>query len=106
MTQRRARFDSTCHVVREDPELARSMSGRRRAHAEERCVARAPNVRRGRWNQPVADLSDGIGLLVLEGLLLRRVSVDGRSGGELLGRGDVVRPWPEAAAPALRQATA
>jgi CRP/FNR family transcriptional regulator, cyclic AMP receptor protein len=106
MTQRRARLDSTCHVVREDPELARSMSPRRRAHAEESCVARALNVRRGRWNQPVAGLSDGIGLLVLEGLLLRRVSVEGRSGGELLGPGDVVRPWPEAADPALRQTTA
>jgi CRP/FNR family transcriptional regulator, cyclic AMP receptor protein len=69
-------------------------------------VSRALNVRRGRWNQPVADLSDGIGLLVLEGLLLRRVIVEGRSGAELLGPGDVVRPWSEAVDPTLRQATA
>jgi CRP/FNR family transcriptional regulator, cyclic AMP receptor protein len=106
MTQRTPRLDSTCYVVREDPELARSLSPGRKAHAEERCVARALNVKRGRWNQPVADLSDGIGLLVLEGLLLRRVSVEGRFGAELLGPGDVVRPWPEAAHPPLRQATA
>ena len=38
-------------------------------------------------------ICDGIGLLVLEGLLLRRVGVDGRYGAELLGSGDLLRPW-------------
>jgi CRP-like cAMP-binding protein len=38
-------------------------------------------------------LSDGIGLLVLEGLLIRRVGIEGRFGAELLGEGDVLRPW-------------
>jgi CRP-like cAMP-binding protein len=35
----------------------------------------------------------GIGLLVLEGLLIRRVGVDDRYGAELLGEGDLLRPW-------------
>ncbi|HEY5317302.1 MAG TPA: Crp/Fnr family transcriptional regulator, partial [Solirubrobacteraceae bacterium] len=33
------------------------------------------------------------GFLVLEGLLIRRVGVDGRFGAELLGEGDLLRPW-------------
>jgi len=49
---------------------------------------------RGRWNVPGHDgLRDGIGLLVLEGLLLRRVGIDGRFGAEVLGVGDLLRPW-------------
>jgi hypothetical protein len=35
----------------------------------------------------------GIGLLILDGLLLRRVGIDGRFGAELLGEGDLLRPW-------------
>ncbi|MEJ7782183.1 MAG: hypothetical protein WKF99_06410 [Solirubrobacteraceae bacterium] len=35
----------------------------------------------------------GFGLLILAGLLVRRVGRDGRFGAELLGSGDIVRPW-------------
>jgi hypothetical protein len=35
----------------------------------------------------------GYGMLVVDGLLLRRVGVDGRFGAELLGPGDLLRPW-------------
>jgi hypothetical protein len=38
-------------------------------------------------------LPDGIGLLVLRGLLIRRVGIDGRFGAELLGESDLLRPW-------------
>jgi CRP/FNR family cyclic AMP-dependent transcriptional regulator len=34
-----------------------------------------------------------LGLLVLEGLLLRRVRLSRRGGAELLGRGDLLQPW-------------
>ena len=33
------------------------------------------------------------GLLLLDGLLLRRVGLDGRFGAELIGAGDLLRPW-------------
>jgi hypothetical protein len=39
-------------------------------------------------------------LLVLEGLLVRRVGIDGKSGAELLGEGDLLRPWQGQDAPA------
>src|SRR4051812_40983438 len=35
----------------------------------------------------------GFGLLVLDGVLIRRVGVDGRFGAELLAAGDLLRPW-------------
>ena len=37
-------------------------------------------------------LTRGVGLLVLEGLFVRRVGIDGRFGAELLGEGDLLRP--------------
>ena len=74
--------------------------------AEDACTARTLNVRRGRWNQPAGDLREAVGLLVLEGLLLRRVTVEGRAGAELLGSGDVVGPWEDGPEAKLRRATA
>jgi hypothetical protein len=38
-------------------------------------------------------LQSGVGILVLGGLLIRRVGIDGRFGAELLGEGDLLRPW-------------
>lgn len=37
----------------------------------------------------------GIGLLVLKGMLIRRVGIDGRFGAELVGDGDLLRPWAD-----------
>ena len=104
--RRKTSIDSECHLLREYPELARALSAKRRALAEDACTARTLNVRRGRWNQPAGDLREAVGLLVLEGLLLRRVTVEGRAGAELLGSGDVVRPWEDGPEAKLRRATA
>jgi CRP/FNR family cyclic AMP-dependent transcriptional regulator len=35
----------------------------------------------------------GFGLLVIEGVLVRRVGINGRFGAELLSTGDLLRPW-------------
>lgn len=87
---------NVCHVLTEDPDLAEFIDPRHRARAEAYCVARTIRMPRGRWNVPGPDgLREGIGLLVLEGLLLRRVGIDGRFGAELLGVGDLLRPWQD-----------
>jgi hypothetical protein len=98
---------NTCQVLREDPELAEAVSPSERARATEECVARTVRLARGRWNtQDATALQGGIGLLVLEGLLLRRVGIDGRFGAELLGEGDLLRPWQgEEVAPTLTRTT-
>lgn len=83
-----------CRVLAEDPDLAEAISPVHRSGAIEHCVAPAVNLARGRWDGQRQDMTpDGIGLLVLRGLLIRRVGVGGGSGAELLGQGDVLRPW-------------
>ncbi|HEY2439335.1 MAG TPA: helix-turn-helix domain-containing protein [Solirubrobacteraceae bacterium] len=85
---------SVCHILREDPELAEAVPWPERRRAVEDCIARIERLSRGQWSaQGGAVVSDGIGLLVLDGLLLRRVGIDGRYGAELLGEGDLLRPW-------------
>jgi CRP/FNR family transcriptional regulator, cyclic AMP receptor protein len=83
-----------CRVLEEDPDLAEALEPARRAEAIGRCVAPVIRVPRGRW--PIsADmvLPGGIGLLVLEGLFVRRCGIDGRFGAEILGEGDLLQPW-------------
>ncbi|HWE10981.1 MAG TPA: helix-turn-helix domain-containing protein [Solirubrobacteraceae bacterium] len=85
---------SVCHILREDPELAEAVPGPARPRAIETCVARIQHLNSGRWTSRGAETPrEGIGLLVLDGLLVRRVGVHGRYGAELLGEGDVLRPW-------------
>jgi CRP-like cAMP-binding protein len=45
-------------------------------------------------------LERGFGLLVLSGVLTRRVGRGGRFGAELLGPGDLLRPWDDPSADA------
>jgi CRP/FNR family transcriptional regulator, cyclic AMP receptor protein len=83
-----------CRVLEEDPDLAEVLPPDRRAEAVSRCVAPAVRVPRGRWPiSPDTTLPGGIGLLVLEGLIVRRCGIDGRFGAEILGEGDLLQPW-------------
>ena len=74
-----------CDVV--DPERAR------RARAAS--LAAVEGRRAGSWDAAHdSDLArGGFGLLVVDGLLVRRVGVEGRFGAELLAAGDLLRPW-------------
>jgi CRP-like cAMP-binding protein len=87
----------TCAVLLEDPELGDELSEQRLREAATSCLAPTVSVGTGAWSPHVetARLRHGIGLLVLDGLLTRRVGVDGRFGAELLGSGDLVRPWQD-----------
>jgi CRP/FNR family cyclic AMP-dependent transcriptional regulator len=84
-----------CHVLVEDPDLAEAVPPERREQATEDCTARELSISSGSWDTPSALAGDGIGLLVLQGLIIRRVSIDGRFGVELLGECDVLRPWQD-----------
>ena len=96
------------HVLRDDPDLGEAVPVQERDRAVEACIAHVARISRGEWSgQQTQLLRDGVGLLVLEGLLIRRVGVDGRFGAELLGEGDVLRPWQgEDAHPTLPHTTA
>ena len=80
------------HVLLDDPDLGRGLDGPRLRRAQGELAARVLTLSGPRWVPSDAPQS-GIGLLILEGLLVRRVGTDGRFGAELLGPGDVLRPW-------------
>jgi CRP/FNR family transcriptional regulator, cyclic AMP receptor protein len=89
------RSTSLTQVLLEDPELGVYLDGPRLASAARDCVAKAVEVSSGVWNPSDAppSLRTGIGLLMLDGLLVRQVGVGGRFGAELIGAGDLIRPW-------------
>jgi CRP/FNR family transcriptional regulator, cyclic AMP receptor protein len=97
-----------CRPLQEDPALAEMIPSERRARAIEECIAREATIPVGRWRSNTAVLThSGIGLLVLGGLLVRRVGIEGRFGAELLGEGDLLRPWEsEEEEPTLPMTTA
>jgi CRP-like cAMP-binding protein len=80
-------------VLEEDPELGDGLAPERLASARRHASASVIDVVSELPTSWPADLRSGPGLLVLDGLLLRRVGLEGRFGGELLGRGDLLRPW-------------
>lgn len=90
----RHRRAQPCQLLREDADLGEAIPAAERERAIAYCVARSLTLPKGRWNgDQMKVMSDGIGLLMLEGLMVRRVGVDGRFGAELLGVGDLLRPW-------------
>jgi hypothetical protein len=98
----RARLQ-TIRVADYDPDLFAGLGDDRR-RAEQRAVAQELLLEPGDWDfeqseGSVAALAElrrqrgSIGLLVLKGLLWREVSIGDDAGIELLGPGDLLRPW-------------
>jgi CRP/FNR family transcriptional regulator, cyclic AMP receptor protein len=82
-----------CRLLIEDADLAEVVPLERRGQAIEELTAAELSLPPGQWRVPSALPPDAIGLVVLQGKLTRRVSIDGRYGVELLGECDLVRPW-------------
>jgi CRP/FNR family transcriptional regulator, cyclic AMP receptor protein len=85
----------SCHVLKEDQELAEVIPQERRARAVEDCTASQVHYQPGRGFGPGEALRNGFGFLLLQGLIIRRTGVEGRYGAELLGEGDLLRPWQD-----------
>jgi CRP-like cAMP-binding protein len=86
-----------------DPDLARDLDPRRAREAAQRLYARVIDVPRGRWD-PGPGLLEGvrpIGLLILEGVVVREATVGDHPSAELLGPGDLMRAWEDADAEEL-----
>lgn len=81
-------------VLKVDPDLAAGIEPRHATDAIRACRARALKVPAGRWDSSEGDsAAGGLGLLLLDGFMVRHVGQGGRSGAELLGPGDLLRPW-------------
>jgi CRP/FNR family transcriptional regulator, cyclic AMP receptor protein len=82
-------------ILEEDPELGEGLGGQQLAAATEAARAGVAILAPGEWRPAPwpASVTAGFGLLVLDGLLLRRVALGERSAAELLAAGDLLRPW-------------
>jgi CRP/FNR family transcriptional regulator, cyclic AMP receptor protein len=82
-------------VLDEDPDLGARLDPRTLAIARRDLLARVVGfeARASLGSAEWRSHEDSLGLLVLDGLLVRRVGMLGRFGIELVGAGDVVRPW-------------
>jgi len=92
-SDRQIELGSRIHVLRQDPDLAGDLDGPERALADQ-LTAEVLTVEPGsrRFAEP-AHISGHLGFLVLDGLLARRVLIAQTRCTELLGQGDVLRPW-------------
>ncbi|HEV2724113.1 MAG TPA: Crp/Fnr family transcriptional regulator [Thermoleophilaceae bacterium] len=86
------------NVVEEDPDLAQHLCAGRLEQVGRDAVAGLAVVDTGGWLAPEQLPAErgALGLLVLEGAVVRSVSVGGRHGLELLGAGDLVRAFEPA----------
>jgi CRP/FNR family transcriptional regulator, cyclic AMP receptor protein len=89
------RGTETVRLLEADPELGALLTGNRRAEAERELVVRTHRLSVGPWDvSRLAGASgDHVGLLVLDGVLSRELVVADQVSAELLGPGDLLRPW-------------
>jgi hypothetical protein len=89
-------MDGLARVLEVDPDLGQGLDPDAFATARHALVAETLAVGRGRWDadRTWAAVPAELGLLMLGGVLARDVSVGRRASLEILGAGDLVRPWP------------
>ena len=81
-------------VLRIDPDLGADLDDSRLAAAQRACLARVLQVPRGPWEVEALEADEsGFGLLVVSGILCRRIVQSESNGAELIGPGDLLRPW-------------
>jgi CRP/FNR family cyclic AMP-dependent transcriptional regulator len=90
-------------VLSREPDLALGLAEPELAEARKACRARTVRIAKGDWEPAVRYREpDGFGLFLLSGFVVRRVGRAGRFGAELLGPGDLLRPWQSVGAFATR----
>jgi CRP/FNR family transcriptional regulator, cyclic AMP receptor protein len=89
--------NGSIQLLEADPELARGLDPRRIREASTRLPVRAVEIQRGPWSpgRMLLSGSQPIGLLVLNGLLVREATVGDHPSAELLGPGDLLRAWED-----------
>lgn len=79
-----------------DPDLAVDMTPDRAMAARTHAIAAVETLEPGEWPADALDIIDSraaLGLLVVEGLLSRELTVGSTSFTELIGDGEILRPW-------------
>jgi len=86
---------SAVYLLDADPDLADFLDVETLEQARPYAIARVGDADPGSWEAAAAHLAQptDLGLLILDGVAIRDVHVDGRSATEILGGGDLLRPW-------------
>ena len=84
-----------CRILDVDPDLGDGLSPEDRTAAERLLTAPVIEASRARWEPPYMDPQTSFGMLIIDGMLGRRVRVAGSVATEVLGVGDIIRPWEE-----------
>jgi CRP/FNR family cyclic AMP-dependent transcriptional regulator len=79
-------------VLEVDPDLGEYLDAEARARATDLVRARVLRVRKGAWEPPEMDRG-ATGLLIIDGLMVRRLHMGTVSSSELVGPSDIIRPW-------------
>lgn len=91
----RERTYGTIAILDWDPDLAEELTDSQRELARRQVLAEVIRYPAGAWEVGPDDFEGAasLGVLVLEGLLAREVTVGDFTCAELLGPGDVIQPW-------------
>jgi hypothetical protein len=89
------RVPDATSLLEADPDLGALLSEARRKEAERELVVRTHRLGVGTWDvgRLATAGAEHVGLLVLTGVLAREVVVADHASAELLGPGDLLRPW-------------
>ena len=90
--------ESAVRLLDEDADLFSGLPARGQLEARARAVAPVIRLERGPWPADVSDLGDPdgcVGLLVLDGLLVHSIIVMHEPRSEIVGPGDLLRPWEQ-----------
>jgi CRP-like cAMP-binding protein len=88
--------ESPVRLIDEDAELFAALPPRGQLEARARAVAPVIRLERGAWAAvELSDLDGCLGLLVLDGMLIHSLIVAHEPRSEIVGPGDVLRPWQQ-----------
>jgi CRP/FNR family cyclic AMP-dependent transcriptional regulator len=87
-------------LLRADPDLGEDMPPQARRHATELILVRTFKVGKGPWKPPELD-HGAMGLLLLDGLMVRTLTLGRVSSSEVVGPTDIIRPWETDLLPSL-----
>src|SRR4051794_37099650 len=78
-----------------DPDLGRALPGERRRGADADLRVRVHSRTRGLWPMRAAAAAGPLpGVLIIDGVIASDILLDDVVSTELLGAGDILRPWP------------
>ncbi len=83
------------HVLEQDPDLGAALDPDEFSIAAQLLVAQEVRVPRGAWkvDHSLGASAGDLGFLVLDGLLVRETGIGRHRTAEILGTGDLLRPW-------------